>query len=266
MIDAWIQHPTARHTADPMFASLRRWTKSDLADTPSVAETISQLDAAGVTQALTCAWYGPNNIMISNDEVAEFVATSGGRLLGVGSVDIDKPMQAVHEIRRCITELGFKAIRILPWLWSVPPTDRRFYPVYTACCELGVPFCTQIGHTGPLMPSEVGRPIYLDQVALDFPDLTIVGGHIGYPWTDEAIAVATKHPNVYIDTSAYTVDRYPPQLVDYLKHHGSQKVLFGSNYPMMTPAKALSGLDALHLDDVVKSRFLADNAKRVYGL
>ena len=116
------------------------------------------------------------------------------------------------------------------------------------------------------MPSEVGRPIYLDQVALDFPDLTIVGGHIGYPWTDEAIAVATKHPNVYIDTSAYTADRYPPQLVDYLKNHGSQKVLFGSNYPMMTPAKALSSLDALQLDDVVKSRFLADNARRVYGL
>ena len=90
-------------------------------------------------------------------------------------------MQATREIRRCIHELGFKAIRLLPWLWSVPPADRLFYPVYAACCELGVPFCTQIGHTGPLMPSEVGRPIYLDQVALDFPDLVIVGGHIGYP-------------------------------------------------------------------------------------
>ena len=66
--------------------------------------------------------------------------------------------------------------------------------------------------TGPLMPSEVGRPIYLDQVALDFSDLVIVGGHIGYPWTDEAIAVATKHPNVFIDTSAYTTDRYPHSL------------------------------------------------------
>ena len=130
--------------------------------------------------------------MISNDEVAAFVEESEGRLVGVGSVDITRPMEATREIRRCIHELGFKAIRLLPWLWSVPPTDRLFYPVYTACCELGVPFCTQIGHTGPLMPSEVGRPIYLDQVALDFPDLVIVGGHIGYPWTDEAIAVATS--------------------------------------------------------------------------
>ena len=215
---------------------------------------------------LTSAWYGPNNVMISNDAMASFVAESSGRLVGVGSVDISKPMEAVREIRRCEEELGFKAIRILPWLWSLPPTDRRFYPVYVACCEMGVPFCTQIGHTGPLMPSEVGRPIYLDQVALEFPELTIVGGHIGYPWTDEAIAVATKHRNVYIDTSAYTVDRYPPQLVDYLKHHGSQKVLFGSNYPMITPAKALAGLDSLGLDETTRSYFLEDNARRVYGL
>ena len=116
------------------------------------------------------------------------------------------------------------------------------------------------------MPSEVGRPIYLDQVAPDFPDLVIVGGHIGYPWTDEAIAVATKHPNVFIDTSAYTTDRYPPQLVEFMRDHGSHKVLFGSNYPMITPAKALTGLDALRLDDKVRHRFLEANAQRVFGL
>ena len=131
---------------------------------------------------------------------------------------------------------------------------------------MGVLIYTQIGHTGPQMPSEVGRPIYLYQVALEFPELTIVGGHIGYPWTDEAIAVGTKHRDVHIDTSAYTVDRYPPQLVDYLKHHGSQKVLFGSNYPMITPAKALAGLDSLGLDETTRSYFLEDNARRVYGL
>ena len=108
---------------------------------------------------------------------------------------------------------------------------------------MGVPFCTQIGHTGPLMPSEVGRPIYLDRVALDFPELVIVGGHIGYPWTDEAIAVATKHQNVYIDTSAYTVRRYPAALIDYLRAHGRSKVLFGTNYPMIMPVKALEGIE-----------------------
>jgi uncharacterized protein len=116
------------------------------------------------------------------------------------------------------------------------------------------------------MPSEVGRPIYLDQVAIDFPELVIVGGHIGHPWTDEAVALATKHENVYIDTSAYTAQRYPPALVEYLRAHGRRKVLFGSNWPMIAPAKALEGLPALALDAATQAAFLGGNAARVYRL
>ena len=267
IIDAWAQHPTLRHASDPIFDSLRRWSRSE---TPTeeipVELTIAAMDEAAVDRSLISAWYKPNTPMITNDEVAEFVEQSQGRLVGVGSVDITKPMHAVREIRRCVEELGFVAIRVLPWLWERPPTDRLFYPVYTACCELDVPYCTQIGHTGPLMSSEVGRPIYLDRVALDFPELTIVGGHIGYPWTDEAIAVATKHENVYIDTSAYTAARYPEQLVRYMQTNGKSKVLFGTNYPMITPAKCLAGLDDLELTDDVRELFLAGNAQRVFNL
>lgn len=267
IIDAWAQHPTLRHTADPIFDSLRRWTKAPLpTEQLPIEVTLAAMDQGKVDVSLISAWVAPRNVMISNDEVAGFVAQAPGRFVGVGSVDISKPMAAVREIRRCVEELGFKAIRVLPWLWEVPPTDRRFYPVYTACADLGVPFCTQIGHTGPLMPSEVGRPIYLDQVALDFPELTIVGGHIGYPWTEEAIAVATKHENVYIDTSAYSVNRYPAALIEFMRGHGRYKVLFGTNYPMITPAKALDGLDALGLNAEQKSLFLAGNAKRVFKL
>lgn len=231
-----------------------------------VSQTIAIMDEANIDKSLTCAWQAPHRDMISNDEVASFVAEYPDRLVGVGSIDISKPMEAVREVRRCVEELGFKAIRILPWLCEVPPTDRRFYPVYVACCEMGVPFCTQIGHTGPLMPSEVGRPIYLDQVAIDFPELVIVGGHIGYPWTDEAIAVATKHKNVYIDTSAYTVSRYPQALVDFMKTHGKRKVLFGSNYPMIMPGHALKGIETLELGEETKALFLSENAIRVYDL
>jgi len=267
IIDAWAQHPTLRHSQDPMFDSLRRWTKAPVPTEPlPVAATLAAMDAAGVAKSLICAWVAPNNVMISNDEVAGFVRQAPQRLVGVGSVDISKPMNAVREVRRCVDELGFKAIRVLPWLWEVPPTDRRFYPVFAACCEGGVPFCTQIGHTGPLMPSEVGRPIYLDRIALDFPELVVVGGHIGYPWTDEAIAVATKHENVFIDTSAYTARRYPAALVDFMRGHGRHKVLFGSNYPMILPAKALEHLDELGLDEAAKAAFLADNAVRVFRL
>src|SRR5690606_40344174 len=83
---------------------------------------------------------------------------------------------AVRELRRCVRELGFRGLRLVPWLWELPPTDRRYYPLFAECVELGVPFCTQVGHTGPLRPSETGRPIpYIDQVALEFPELVIVG-------------------------------------------------------------------------------------------
>lgn len=267
IIDAWAQHPTLRHSQDPVFESLRRWTKAPVPAEPMpLSDTLAAMDAAGVAKSLICAWEAPRRTMISNDEVAGFVAEAPDRLVGVGSVDISRPMGAVREVRRCVQQLGFVAIRVLPWLWELPPTDRRFYPVYAACCELSVPFCTQIGHTGPLMPSEVGRPIYLDQVALDFPELKIVGGHIGYPWTDEAIAVATKHDNVFIDTSAYTVRRYPLALVEFMRSHGRHKVLFGTNWPMIAPTKALDGLDTLGLDDEARRCFLADNARRVFAL
>ena len=117
IIDAWGQHPTLRHSQDPMFDSLRRWTKTQ---TPTeqlpVAATIGLMDRAGVDRMLISAWEAPRNTMISNDEVAGFVAEAPDRLVGVGSVNIARPMEAVREIRRCVTELGFKAIRVLPWL------------------------------------------------------------------------------------------------------------------------------------------------------
>ncbi|MEM6817712.1 MAG: amidohydrolase family protein [Pseudomonadota bacterium] len=267
IIDAWAQHPTLRHAQDEMFESLRRWTGTSApTEALPVATTIAEMDAAGVSKSVISAWVAPGNTMISNEEVASFVDEYPERLAGVGSVDISRPMRAIDEIRRCVDEFGFVGIRVLPWLWERPPTDPLFYPVYTVCCDLGVPFCTQIGHTGPLRSSEVGRPIYLDRVALDFPDLTIVAGHIGYPWTEEAVAVATKHPNIFIDTSAYTARRYPPELIRYLKSHGRDKVLFASNYPMITASQALDGLDSLGLDAKTERRFLSENAIRVYGL
>ena len=169
---------------------------------------------------------------------------------------------------RCVSELGFKGLRMLPWLWEAPLTDRRYYPLYAACVELGVPFCTQVGHTGPLRPSETGRPIpYIDQVAIDFPELVIVGGHIGYPWTEEMIAVARKHENVYIDTSAYTSKPLPSGAGRLHAHRGGRhKVLFGTNYPMILPEAALDHLDALELDDETRELFLAGNARRVFAI
>ncbi|MEU8887898.1 amidohydrolase family protein [Streptomyces sp. NPDC048442] len=263
-----MQHPTVRHFNHDMLESLRRWTGMELLTEPlPVGATVDAMVAADVEIGLSSAWYGPEGALISNDEVADFVAQSEGRLRGVAGVDLTRPVAAVRELRRAVTELGFVALRIVPWLWQLPPTDRLYYPLYAACVDLGVPFCTQVGHTGPLRPSETGRPIpYIDQVALDFPELTLVCGHIGYPWTTEMIAVADKHPNVYIDTSAYTARRYPRELVDYFRGRGRRKVLFGSNYPMITPGRALEHLAELELDEETTELFLSGNARRIFRL
>ena len=264
-----MQHPTLRFLADDMFASLLRWTRGELPQEELPIElTVQQMDAAGVELGLLSAWHGPGGPLIGNDQVAAWVAAAPGRFRALAAVDIARPVQAVRELRRRVTEDGFVGLRMLPWLWDAPPTDRRWYPLYVACAELGVPVCTQVGHTGPLRPSEVGRPIpYIDQVAIDFPELTIVCGHIGYPWTEEMVAVARKHERVYIDTSAYTPKRYPPELVGYLRSRGGRhKVLWGSNYPMIQPAAALEGVDALELDDETRELFLDGNARRVFGL
>jgi predicted TIM-barrel fold metal-dependent hydrolase len=200
--------------------------------------------------------------------VAGWVAEHPQRFAGLAAVDLNKPMTAVRELRRCVTELGFKGLRVVPWLWNAAPTDRRYYPLYAACVELHVPFCTQVGHTGPLRPSETGRPIpYIDQVALDFPELVIVGGHIGYPWTEEMIAVTRKHQNVYIDTSAYTTKRIPPELVTYMRTRtGRHKVLFGTNYPMIFHHAALANLEDLGLDEEARQLYLTGNAQRVFDI
>ena len=268
-IDVWMQHPTQRFLRSDMLASLRRWTGGSIPDTDIPIEaTLAAMDAADVGFGLLSAWCGPNGQdLVSNDEVAGWVRSRPDRFAGLAAVDLDRPMAAVRELRRRVQE-GFVGLRVVPWLWGAPPTDRRYYPLFAECVQAGVPFCTQVGHTGPLRPSETGRPIpYIDQVALDFPELVIVGGHVGYPWTEEMVAVARKHERVYIDTSAYTARRYPPELVAYMRTRGgSRKVMFGSNHPMIAPQQALEHLHHLKIDDGTQERFLHANAERVFGL
>jgi predicted TIM-barrel fold metal-dependent hydrolase len=269
-IDVWMQHPTRRFQAHEMFESLRQWTGEETStEELPIEATIAAMDSAEVEIGILAAWHAPGDgALISNDEVAGWVERHPERFRALAAVDLDKPMEAVRELRRRVQDDGFVGLRVIPWLWNAPPTDRRYYPLFATCVELGVPFCTQVGHTGPLRPSETGRPIpYIDQVAIDFPELTVVCGHVGYPWTEEMVAVARKHRNVYIDTSAYTTRRLPPELIAYMKTgSGRHKVMFGSNYPMILPAHALDGLVELGLDAETLELYLAANARRVFRL
>lgn len=237
----------------------------DLDEVPLEA-LLESMEAAGVTKSLLAAWYGPQGALISNQEVLDLVTRYPDRFEGLVSVDLRDPVEAVRTLRRYVREHGFKGLRIVQWVWELACSHPLYYPLLTECVELEVPVCLQVGHTGPLRSSETGRPEHIERIALDFPDLKIVGGHIGYPWTSEMIAVATKFPHVYIDTSAYLPKRYPQELVEYMKAHGKGKVLFGTNYPMITPERCLSQMDVLGLSDEVSELFLFKNAKRVFGL
>jgi predicted TIM-barrel fold metal-dependent hydrolase len=270
IIDAWAQPALADALKKlPEIARLFKQSgSSHLLETGLTAEQIvEEMDRAAIQTMMLSAWHRPGEWVFHNDQIAEMTRRFPDRFVGVAAVNLEKPVEAVRELDRAVNELGFKALRVVPWLWNRPPNDKFYFPLYVRCIELGIPFCTQVGHTGPLMPSETGRPVpYLDEVALTFPELKIVAGHIGFPWTEEMIGVAWKHENVYIDTSAYLPRYYPPQLIHYLKTYGKEKVLFGTNFPQLSLEKCVQQVEDLGLPDEAKEYFLYRNAQRVFNL
>ena len=266
-VDVWAQITTPRMAERPWLKTLLRWTGRTDGFLPTVASTLEAMDEAGVDIALLSAWHGPEGSLISNDEVADQIAQAPLRFRGLATVDLNAPMDGVREVRRLVDGKRFVGVRVVPWLWGLPPNDRRYYPIYAACIDAGVPFCTQIGHTGPLRTSETGRMIpYLEEVMLEFPELVVVGGHVGFPWLDELVTMTIKFPNFYVDTSAYALHRLPPVFVEWMKMLGRKRVMFGTNWPMLPPQRCLEGLGTLGLYAEATEAFLSGNARRVFRL
>lgn len=266
IVDVWTQLPTARFLREKWLATLMRWTGGEppSSDTP-VESLLASMDEAGVALSLISGWSSPGGDLISNDEVEAAIDRAPARLKGLIGADISEPMEAVREIRRRAKTGKFVGVRIVPWLWGLPPNDRRYYPVYAACIDAGLPFCTQIGHTGPLKSSETGRLLpYLEDVLLDFPELVVVGGHVGFPWIDEVATMIRKFRNFHIDTSAYALHRLPEDFVRLMKGEGRDRIMFGTNFPMLTAKRCLEKIDTLGLGESAKDVFLRGNAKRVF--
>ncbi|MFN0023855.1 MAG: amidohydrolase family protein [Parvularculaceae bacterium] len=270
IIDVWAQLPTERFQREPWLASLLRWTGQDAAPAPVPADVpaealVAAMDDAGVAVSLVSGWSSPKGDLISNDEVEAAIDAHPARLKGLIGAGLNDPMAAVREIRRRAKTGKVVGVRIVPWLWGLPPNDRRYYPVYAACIDAGLPFCTQIGHTGPLRGSETGRPIpYLEDVMLDFPELVVVGGHVGFPWLDEVRSMIRKFRNFHLDTSAYALHRLPEDFVTLMKGEGRERVMFGTNFPMLMATRCLEKLDGLRLDEAGKAAFLGGTARRVF--
>ncbi|WP_031037156.1 amidohydrolase family protein [Streptomyces sp. NRRL F-5650] len=211
---------------------------------------------------------------IANEEVAENCAAHADVLVPFASVDPHKGRAGVREARRLVEEHGVRGFKFHPSIQAFSPNDRMAYPLYEAIEELGVPALFHTGQTGigAGLPGGGGirlkysDPMLVDDVAVDFPELRIILAHPSFPWQDEALAVATHKPYVYIDLSGWSPKYFPPQLVRYANTLLKDKVLFGSDYPVITPDRWLADFDRLDIRPEVRPRILKDNAARLLGL
>jgi hypothetical protein len=205
---------------------------------------------------------------LSSEEIADEAAAHRDVLIPFGSVDPHLGSAAVARARRLVTDHGVRGFKFHPSLQAFEPNDPAFYPLYEALQDLGVPALFHTGQTGIGAGLPGGRgiklrysaPMLIDDVAADFPDLTIVMAHPSVPWQDEAISIATHKANVYIDLSGWSPRHFPAQLVRAANGLLARKVLFGSDFPLLTPERWLRDFDALDIKPEVKPLILKDNA------
>ncbi|MDG6107244.1 amidohydrolase [Dactylosporangium aurantiacum] len=211
---------------------------------------------------------------IPNEHVAAAAARHPDVFVPFASVDPHRGPAGVALARRLVAEHGVRGFKFHPSLQGFAPDDRMAYPLYETIAELGVPALFHSGQTGigAGMPGGAGirlgysNPMLLDGVAADLPELTVVLAHPSFPWQDEALAVATHKANVYIDLSGWAPKYFPPQLVTYANGPLRHKVLFGTDYPLISPDRWLAEFAELPVKDEVRPLILKHNALRVLGL
>jgi predicted TIM-barrel fold metal-dependent hydrolase len=210
---------------------------------------------------------------VPNEEVAAVAAANADVLIPFASVDPHRP-NAADEVERLVRDHGVRGFKFHPNVQAFFPNDRAFYPVYEAVQAAGVPALFHTGHSGigTGLPGGGGirlkysNPMHVDDVAVDFPDMQIVLAHPSFPWQDEAISVALHKRQVYIDLSGWSPKYFPPQLVQYANTLLKDRVLFGSDYPMITPDRWLADFAEAPFKDDVRPLVLKENAARLLGL
>lgn len=238
-------------------------------------EMLRRMDAAGVERSFLIATkVGPllhkASYHIPYEMVAEAVNRYPDRFHGLAGLDPTEGMDGVRQLERGVRELGFIGAHFYPHWFELAPDHARWYPFYAKCVELDVPVQLQVGQSMLYDPAHrlrsVGRPITLDAVACDFPELKLIGIHVGIPWTEEMIAMAWKHPNVYIGTDAHSPKYWPEAFVKYINTFGQDKVIFGTDFPVLDFERTRAEIDALQLRPIPRRKVLRDNVLRIYGL
>jgi uncharacterized protein len=257
---------------DELREVFRWWHLEDRLVGYPLAEFLDLLDAASVETVLVPAarmrsfrtqrmlWDVPVR------DVAELIEGAPDRVGGLYGIDPWSRMAGVRELEDAVRRQGFVGAHLHPYGFGLPLNDAAYYPFYAKCVELDVPLVVQVGHSAESMPSALGRPLLLDDVALYFPELRVVAAHTGWPWVEELIALAWKHPNVYVGTSAHAPKYWDPALVRFLGSRGKGKVLFGTDYPVLRHAEALAQVDGLGLSADARAWLVRETARKVFKL
>jgi uncharacterized protein len=210
----------------------------------------------------------------TNEEVAELAAEHADVLIPFASIDPARGAAGVKAARRLITEHGVRGFKFHPNTQAFFPNDRMAYPLYEVIAEHGLIALFHTGQTGVGAGQRAGggirlkysNPLHIDDVAVDFPDMPIILAHPSFPWQDEALSVATHKPQVHIDLSGWSPKYFPPQLVQYANSLLKDKVLFGSDFPVITPERWMKDFDGIAIKDEVRPKILKENAARLFGL
>jgi predicted TIM-barrel fold metal-dependent hydrolase len=210
---------------------------------------------------------------VSNEEIVRVAAANPDIVIPFASVDPARP-DAAERVRTLIRDHGVRGFKFHPNIQAFFPNDRKAYPLYEVIAEARVPALFHTGHSGigSGVPGGGGlrlkysNPIYVDDVAADFPEMPIVLAHPSFPWQDEALSIAMHKPEVYIDLSGWSPKYFPPQLIQYANTLLKHQVLFGSDYPMITPERWLEDFERLDIRDDVRPLVLKENAARLLGL
>ncbi|MCC4114850.1 amidohydrolase family protein [Aromatoleum toluclasticum] len=243
-----------------------------LAGHRSVAACLASMDEYGYEQVSVCAtkmwsYYYHRDFILNSpvEPIGEAIRESGGRIMGAASYDPFRISESLREIEHVVREYGFNYVWFHPLSYGLPPNDRRFYPLYAKCVELDIAVGFQVGHSAEVLPSDCGRPMLADDVAIEFPDLRINLSHTGWPWVDEWCSMLWRHPNVYGDISGYFPKGLDDRLVKFMDSgRGRDKVLFGTNGLGLRRCKE----EFLQLDiaESTKRKVLYDNARRFLAL
>ncbi len=239
----------------------------------SIEDYASLMDEAGVEHSLLIAVRAGDqrmrgSIEIPYEQVAEYCQLMPTRYSGLAGVDPFRGMSQLRDLEYAVKELGFVGAHSYPHWFRLPPDAPQWYPIYAKCCELDIPIMMQVGQNliyqkDVRLPS-VAKPILLDQIAIDFPELRIIGIHVGTPWAEEMIAMAWKHENVFIGIDAYAPRHLPQALVHYMNSYGRDKVLFGTDWPVIDPRRGVDEVRAHELKPESYQRVMRDNALRVF--